>query len=200
MLACAFLPFLPLIVDAQISQLGDDDFAKREAATRMIQMIVQDTDGFRYRWILGALQRASQSINPEVRLRTRGLYLESRPRFFQEYPWLYMVVRADLRDKEKRLAFFSGQGRGMSYIVSDAMGEVKGADGKFCYIRVHPIHEFISAEIKTLSAEMKKVKAGRGYVVEFFPGKGRLGLERPSMQGVSLQSVYEQYERGVRAP
>jgi hypothetical protein len=31
----AFLPFLPLIEDAMIRQLGDDGFAKREAATRL---------------------------------------------------------------------------------------------------------------------------------------------------------------------
>lgn len=47
MLAIAFLPFLPLIEDTMISQLGDDDFAKREAATRFLNKVLRNTDGLR---------------------------------------------------------------------------------------------------------------------------------------------------------
>ena len=53
---CAFLPFLPLIDDAMIRQLGDDDFARREAATRFLdnlhpalQILDQTTMSKRYR-------------------------------------------------------------------------------------------------------------------------------------------------------
>jgi hypothetical protein len=39
MLACAILPFLPLIVDAHIRQLGGEDFTKRETATQFLEKV-----------------------------------------------------------------------------------------------------------------------------------------------------------------
>jgi hypothetical protein len=45
MLACAFLPFLPLIVDAQIRQLGHDNSAKREAAMQFLEKVMRTSRG-----------------------------------------------------------------------------------------------------------------------------------------------------------
>jgi hypothetical protein len=48
----AFLPFLPLLEDAMIRQLGDDDFAKREAATPFLEKVLQDTEAVKNYWAL----------------------------------------------------------------------------------------------------------------------------------------------------
>jgi hypothetical protein len=88
----AFLPFLPLIVDAHIQQMGDDDFWKREAATRFLERMLQDTDGLSNYWMLVKVQKATTSQNQENRMRARHLYNQHREGFFLSYPYICFVI------------------------------------------------------------------------------------------------------------
>jgi hypothetical protein len=95
MLACAFLPFLPLIEDAIIRQLGDDDFAKREAATRFLSKLLQDTDGFRNLPALLVIKKARANKNPEIRRRIERLYDQNRSRYFLDCPYFCIFIAPD---------------------------------------------------------------------------------------------------------
>ncbi len=88
----AFLPFLPLIEDAMIRQLGDDDFAKREAATRFLAKVLQDTDGCRNYSLLLAVKKARVDKNPEISMRAKRLYLENSSNYYREYLYLYITL------------------------------------------------------------------------------------------------------------
>jgi hypothetical protein len=94
--ACAILPFLPLIVDAHIRQLGDDDFAKREASTRFLKKLLQETDGIRnYEEVLVMVKKTQEDKNPEIRLRARQLYQKHKANFFLEYPYICITIKVD---------------------------------------------------------------------------------------------------------
>jgi hypothetical protein len=71
----AVLPFLPLIEDAMIRQLGGDDFAKREAATRFLESMLKDTNGIRNYWILAKIVEAKASKDAETRNRAKMIFL-----------------------------------------------------------------------------------------------------------------------------
>jgi hypothetical protein len=88
----AFLPFLSLIVDTHIQQMGDDDFQKREASTRFLERMLQDTDGLSNYWVLVKVEKATTSQNQENRMRARHLYKQQRERFFLSYPYICFVI------------------------------------------------------------------------------------------------------------
>jgi|SRR5579884_905553 len=85
MLACAMLPFLSIIVDTRIRQLGDDYFGKREAATRFLSKVLQDTDGCRNYSILLKVKKASECKDAEIRIRAQRLYETFRKQYFGEH-------------------------------------------------------------------------------------------------------------------
>jgi hypothetical protein len=95
MLACTVLPFLPLIVDAHIRQLGDDDFARREEATRFLSKVLHDTDGFRNYDSLVMVRKTQEDKNPESRSRARQLYQKHKSGFFLEYPYICITLKMD---------------------------------------------------------------------------------------------------------
>jgi hypothetical protein len=98
MLACAFLPFLPLIVDAQIRQLGDDDFSKRESATRFLSRVLADTDGFWNYSILLAVKKARENKSAEIKKRAKKLYDGAYRNYFREYreyPFVCIAIRVN---------------------------------------------------------------------------------------------------------
>ena len=95
MLACAILPFLPLIVDAHIRQLGDDDFTKRNAAALFLEKVLRDTDGFRNHDAVVKLKRAMHSQDREVCNRARELYEVATPLYFRENPYVCVLFKAD---------------------------------------------------------------------------------------------------------
>jgi hypothetical protein len=76
----AVLPFLPLIEDAMIRQLGDDDFAKREAATRFLERMLKATNGIRNYWMLAKIVEAKASKDAETRNRAKIVFLSCQPR------------------------------------------------------------------------------------------------------------------------
>ena len=83
---CAFLPFLPLIDDAMIRQLGDDDFRKREAATRfLVAEIKLGTWGG-----ITKIQQATKSNNPEIARRSQSIWDKDR--------MIYLKPRGDVRE------------------------------------------------------------------------------------------------------
>jgi hypothetical protein len=101
MLACAFLPFLPLIVDAQIQRLGDDDFAKREAATRFLGRFLQDTDGMSNQWAFITIRDAQKNQSPEIRIRAKDLHDGCKSKYLLGYV-RFAVVTKDVTPKEFR--------------------------------------------------------------------------------------------------
>jgi hypothetical protein len=90
--ACAFLPFLPLIVDAHIRQLGDNDFAKREAATAFLHKVLRCRDGLRNDTHLRQLVDAWGRSSGETCRRCELLYGAHRDEYLLEYPILVFVV------------------------------------------------------------------------------------------------------------
>jgi RNA polymerase sigma-70 factor (ECF subfamily) len=61
----AFLPFLPLIADAMIRQMGDDDFAKREAATRFLENTLWDREHDQH-VVASLMKRVQHDFEPET--------------------------------------------------------------------------------------------------------------------------------------
>jgi hypothetical protein len=97
MLACAILPFLPLIVDAHINQLGDDDFTKREASTLFLAKLLGDTDGIRNYELYLLVKRVvvDKSKTEETRLRAYQLYKDNREKYFLEYRYITIIITRD---------------------------------------------------------------------------------------------------------
>src|SRR6516164_5886708 len=94
----AVLPFLPLIEDAMIRQLGDNDFAKREAATRVLERMLKDTDGLRNYWILAKVIEATTDSDAEVRTRVKELSAVCQSRqFYNRYDLLLVVFNSTAR-------------------------------------------------------------------------------------------------------
>lgn len=92
MIAIAFVSFLSLITDDMIRQLGDDDFAKREAATRFLAKVLQDTDGCRNYSVLQAVKKARADKNPERTIRAKRLYLDYGSNYYREYAYLFLTL------------------------------------------------------------------------------------------------------------
>jgi hypothetical protein len=92
-IVAAVLPFLPLIEDAMIRQLGDDDFAKREAATRFLEKVLQDTDGIRNYDALVKVKRACESYDLECKERAKTLYKSHREKYVGEHPYVGVLIR-----------------------------------------------------------------------------------------------------------
>lgn len=92
MIAIAFVSFLPLITDAMVRQLGDDDFAKREAATRFLAKVLQDTDGCRNYSVLLAVKKARADKNPERAIRAKRLYVDNGSNYYREYAYLHIEL------------------------------------------------------------------------------------------------------------
>jgi hypothetical protein len=100
----AVLPFLPLIEDAMIRQLGDDTYWKREAATRFLSRMLRDTDGIRSYWILLKVKKAAGDRREEVSRRADTLYRTYRPNYILDYPHGFAVFRIDHNGQEKDFA------------------------------------------------------------------------------------------------
>src|SRR5215469_17729673 len=89
-----------------VHYLGDDDFAKREAATSLLQDALRDTDGCRNYSLLLAVKKASADKDKslELRIRARRLYQDNYTRYFREYPYLLVYFNKDelgvVRDKD----------------------------------------------------------------------------------------------------
>jgi hypothetical protein len=76
MTAAVLLPSALPFDTALIRQRGHDDFRKREAATRMLQKVLADTHGVRnYSVLLSVKKAARENWNPEIRLRSRCLFI-----------------------------------------------------------------------------------------------------------------------------
>ena len=98
----AFLPFLPLIVDAHIRQLGDADFAKRAAATRFLSKVLQDTDGWKNQEAMAKIKTAMESKDAEIKHRATLLYNGNRWHYFQECPAVFIILRIEPPSFERR--------------------------------------------------------------------------------------------------
>jgi hypothetical protein len=94
----AVLPFLPLIEEAMIRQLGDDDFAKREAATRFLENVLRDTDGIRNYGALVKVKMACESYDLECKERAKTLYKSHREKYVGEHPYIGVLIRPGLVD------------------------------------------------------------------------------------------------------
>jgi hypothetical protein len=101
----AFLPFLPLIEDAMIRQLGDDDFARREAATRVLERMLRDTDGIRNYWALERVMKVKE--NTEARRRAARLYHANKLKYILEHRYIVVVIKGGTDVRE-----YSGWGIG----------------------------------------------------------------------------------------
>jgi hypothetical protein len=124
MLACAILPFLPLIVDAHIRQLGDDDFAKREAATQFLGKVLRDTDGYRNYTAMLAVKKARESKDAETKARADSLYRANKSKYVGEHSYLAVVLRID----------------GMEYLRGPNPREMHGAEYEKAIAKVREIH------------------------------------------------------------
>jgi hypothetical protein len=108
----AMLPFLPLIEDAMIRQLGNDDFAKREAATRLLERILQDTDGVRNYWALLRVKNTA-GMDLEAASRIKRLYLDHKSKYVLEHQFFVIIIKSDkvIENIDRRLwkDFFPGK-------------------------------------------------------------------------------------------
>jgi hypothetical protein len=93
----AVLPFLPLIEDAMIRQLGDDDFAKREAATRFLERVLQNTKDTPIHPLFLKIEEAHNGKNAEIRLRTRRLYSICRSKSILGHTFLCVTFRTHIK-------------------------------------------------------------------------------------------------------
>jgi hypothetical protein len=91
----AFLPFLPLIEDAMIRQLGNDDFAKREAATRFLVKVLRDTDGLRNYSALVKVHKATEHRDAEISRRAENLYLANKSKYILDYPYCMVILKGE---------------------------------------------------------------------------------------------------------
>src|SRR5271165_2652475 len=92
MLACAILPFLPLIEDAMICQLGDPNPAKHEAAMRFLDKMLRDSNGLRDYGAFRKIVDARGKGPPKAREWCCHLYWEHKDRYFLEYPYVVVVL------------------------------------------------------------------------------------------------------------
>jgi hypothetical protein len=82
------------VEDILIPQMGDEDFAKREAATMLLSNVLKNTDGWWHQETLQAVERASRgNISPEIRQRARRLYEDNHLLYYLGYPEI--IVRVD---------------------------------------------------------------------------------------------------------
>jgi hypothetical protein len=96
----AVLPFLPLIEDAMIRQLGHDDFAKRETATRFLERMLRDTDGISNYYLFLSIKEAQESSDPEIRIRSRRL-CDRNAKYDTDLnsPWFCIVFKIETAAK-----------------------------------------------------------------------------------------------------
>jgi hypothetical protein len=170
----AFLPFLPLIEDAMIRQLGDDDFVKREAATRMLEKMLQDTDGLSNYWMLVRVQKATSNQDQEIRFRTRHLYAQHRENFFLSYPYVCFVISdVTLRKTEK----WEEGSRLLKPIVSEIYSEWIDGGGWGTNSRGYQV------AVPTKNLEVAKLKTirARAEVVALIPLQEKLTQITPQL-------------------
>jgi hypothetical protein len=105
MLACAFLPFLPLIVDAHIRQLEDDDFARRTASAAFLDGILRDTDGYRNYGEFLQVKWARESKNSRIKAATTLLYERHKEKHIRNQPFLMFLFDAEELPKTKQEAW-----------------------------------------------------------------------------------------------
>jgi hypothetical protein len=84
---------LSVVISTAVDRLGDDNFARREAATRFLSKVLQDTDGIRNYEALAMVRKTQQDKNPEIRLRARQLYQKHKSDFFLEYPYICITIK-----------------------------------------------------------------------------------------------------------
>ena len=159
MLACTVLSFLPLIVDAHIRQLGDDDFARREAATRFLSKVLQDTDGFRNYEALVMVRKTQEDKNPEIRLRARQLYQKHKSDFFLEYPYICITIKMynvrkddSWRESIRKLRPIVAE-VDSGFVINNSWSE-----GGNVYHVICPIKGLDSAKLKRIQARKEFVK------------------------------------------
>jgi hypothetical protein len=90
----AVLPFLPLIEDAMIRQLGDDDFAKREAATRFLGSILRRSGETRNYRLFLKLQESQNNTDAEICMRSKLLCQRNKKHILdKKYPYFCVMLK-----------------------------------------------------------------------------------------------------------